>query len=99
MPTVSYGTKLIGNRRFLELTAKIYRKAVSYILGIALKHYDELVLITDSSDGFPAQKLRQSAVESLIHSTKSNKAKYEKFDREFYVNCKNKLHIFPNQIA
>ena len=84
MPTVSYGAKLIGNRRFLELTAKIYRKAVSYILGIALKHYDELALITDSPDGFPAQKLRKSAVESLIHSTKSNKAKYEKFDQEFY---------------
>ena len=54
MPTVSYGNKLIGNGRFLELTSKIYRKAVSYIVGIALKHYDELALITDSPNGFPA---------------------------------------------
>ena len=58
-------------------TLRIYREAVSYLADIALLEYEFL-----SSYRYPDK--RQGAFENLIHSTKSNPAKYSSFDRLFY---------------
>ena len=42
MATVSYGLKITEAYHIFNKTIKIYRNAVHYISGIAIRHYDEL---------------------------------------------------------
>ena len=83
MATVSYGICIKNCTRVFDQTLEIYRAAVSYLMDIALLHYDELILIKPV-DKVSAQQLRQQYMEHLIHSTGSSHAKYCGFDRRFY---------------
>ena len=47
MATVSYGLKIINANRIFDATLRIYRAAVSYLMDIADRHYEELLQITD----------------------------------------------------
>lgn len=84
MPVVSYGLRLRGKRTTLDSTCKIYRSAVNYLINIVLMHYNELVAIESEPDGISVSKLRQSAIEKLVHTTEKNQAKYKGFDKKFY---------------
>lgn len=83
MPTVSYGITLKNCNRVFDKTMDIYRDAVSYLINIALQHYDDLLSIKATEYG-TTQQLRQRYMESLIHTVKSHTAMYDGFDRRFY---------------
>lgn len=83
MATVSYGVTIKNRNHVFDQTIQIYRDAVSYLIDIVLRHYDELAAITGAEHA-TAQQLRQRYVETLIHSTKERPAKYSAFDRRFY---------------
>lgn len=84
MATISRACHITNtNGHELDKTIDIYRRATNYIIDIVILRYDDIMKIT--GDGkVPAQKKRMTFVESLIHTTKKNKAVYKRFDREFY---------------
>lgn len=83
MPTVSYGITIKNCNRVFDKTMDIYRDAVSYLIDITLRHYDDLLLIQPSCNA-TIQQLRQRFIEQMIHSTKNHSAKYSAFDKQFY---------------
>ena len=83
MVTVSYGVRIKNCNRIFDKTMNIYRAAVSYLVDIALRHYDELLLINAVGKA-SVQQMRQQYIEHLVHSTKECNAKYCEFDKRFY---------------
>lgn len=83
MATVSYGVTIKNRNHVFDQTIQVYRDAVSYLIDIALRHYDDLLSIEGSAHG-TAQQLRQRYVESLIHTTRDHAAAYPTFDQRFY---------------
>ena len=83
MATISYGVTIKNSNRVFDKTMDIYRAAVSYLIDIALLHYDELLPITPEGKA-SAQQMRQQYMEHLVHSTGNHNAKYCEFDKRFY---------------
>lgn len=83
MATISYGIGIKNCNRVFDKTMDIYRAAVSYLVDIALRHYDELLLVK-GTDKASAQQMRQQYMEHLIHSTAACPARYSGFDKRFY---------------
>ena len=73
--TSSYKIKLIGDLKALDTSIDIYREALGVLIPIIDNHWDEL-------RKFDYTKQRMTYTEKLIHSTKSNQARYD-FDKEF----------------
>lgn len=89
MATVSYGLKIINANRIFDATLRIYRAAVSYLMDIADRHYEELLQITDYVNArgkkVTAQQARQQYLERLVHATKDRpNVPYKNFDKDFY---------------
>lgn len=83
MATVSYGLKLTAAYHIFDETIRIYRSAVKYISEIVLLHFDEINMIK-AYGGYTQEMARRKYVESLIHTTEDNDARYDRFDKEFY---------------
>lgn len=83
MVTVSYGVMIKHCDRVFDKTMEIYRAAVSYLIDIALRHYDELLLL-QANGRASLQQTRRAYMENLIHTTKEHAAKYFVFDERFY---------------
>ena len=83
MATVSYGLKIKDACHIFDKTIRIYRAAIKYITEIVLLHFDEIAKI-EGGDTCTAQLARRAYVERLIHSTDTNQARYQKFDKNFY---------------
>ena len=63
------------NKKILDATLSICRKALGYIIPVLNEHYDEWSVLTGTD--------RSNYAEHLIHSTKKNKAVCD-FDTRFY---------------
>ena len=72
----SYSMKLLGDLKALENSIIIYREALSFVIPVVDKHWDEIIDCEFS-------KQRMGNVEKLIHSTKNNQAIYN-FDEVFH---------------
>ena len=77
MSRTSYGVAIKNMNRCLKGTVSIYHDVVSYLVDIAILHYDSLSRIKNSNS-------RQKKFENLIHFTRKNKAIYPEFDKRFY---------------
>ena len=73
--TSSYAIKLTGDLKSLENALTIYRNALRFIIPIVNAHWGELKDIKNT-------KQRMTHTETLIHSTKENRARYN-FDEKF----------------
>ena len=73
--TSSYAMKLTGDLKALENSIRIYRDALHFVITIVHSHWNELM-------DFEYTKQRMTYTEKLIHSTKTNQARYN-FDTEF----------------
>ena len=71
----SYGVELRKQNIPIRQTLEIYRSAVSYLIGIYVKVWEELAEIPDA-------KRRFNAAEHLVHTTKKNHACFD-FDIRF----------------
>lgn len=71
---VSYKARIIDKRLSLQPTLDIYREAVSFIVDVANKEWNNLQGLT--------LKASYNKIESLIHTTKNNTASYD-FDAQF----------------
>ena len=71
----SYGVELRKHNIPIRQTLEIYRSAVSYLIGIYVKVWEELAEIPDA-------KRRFNAAEHLVHTTKKNHACFD-FDIRF----------------
>ena len=74
--TSSYQVQIIGTSNLFRPTIKIYREALSYLINIYHKEWEALSAIKSA-------KSRFNEAEHLVHTTKTNKAKYD-FDARFY---------------
>lgn len=83
MATISYGISIKNCSRVFDKTMVVYRAAVSYLVDVALRHYDELLLIKGTGNT-TAQQIRQQYMEHLVHSTAACRVRYHEFDRRFY---------------
>ena len=72
----SYNMRILNENRIFKDTILYYRRAVNYIIDIALIEYDNYKDLW--------QKEAQSYIERKIHTTSSHKAQYAKFDSIFY---------------
>jgi len=63
-------------RKAIYATIKIYRSAVKFILKILDKEYLDIKDLNSNE--------QVNFLEHLIHSTKTNTAKYLDFDKDFY---------------
>lgn len=73
----SYATKIVGHNDIFAETINVYRKALAYVIEVCDKEWEHISQIELS-------KLQINAIESLIHSTNNNIAKYLDFDSLFY---------------
>ena len=73
---ISYSVQIKGSLHCFNETVKVYQAAVRYLVDITFIHYDE---IKDLSS-----KWAMTYIESLIHTTAYNPARYPKFDKLFY---------------
>lgn len=69
--------KIKNYTRYFNYTVDIYREALSLVNDIVYKEWSNIATIKST-------KQRAGFVEDLIHSTKSNKARYSEFDSMFY---------------
>ena len=60
----------------IKETIDIYREAVAFCIDVCNKEWENIIVFKKDFD-------KKAFIEDLIHSTKSNKAKYE-FDTKFY---------------
>ena len=77
--TISYKAKIIKNNEKIALrnTLLIYRNAVKFIANVVLENFETI-------STFEYKEQQAMFIESLIHTTKNNKALYEDFDKNFY---------------
>ena len=73
---ISYSVQIKDSLHCLSETVKLYRSAVRYLVDIAFLHHEEMENLSSLHT--------VNYMESLIHTTSHNVAKYPKFDREFY---------------
>ena len=73
---VSYKVRIKYFRTIFYDTIKIYRKCIKFIIKVIEENYDSIKDLKD--------KFQNTYIENLIHSTKTNIAKYSDFDKEFY---------------
>ena len=73
--TSSYAVE-IKKQKMFDNTIKIYREAVSFLIGCFNKEWDSIQKVEGA-------KSRKSFAEKLIHTTKYSTAKYD-FDAKFY---------------
>ena len=77
MKTISsYAVELRHVNKIFYPTIRIYNRAVSFCVSIFNSEWSAISLLTG--------KNRNSYAETLIHSTKSNQAKYPEFDKQFF---------------
>ena len=77
MKTISsYAIELKHTSKIFYPTIKIYQHAVSFCVSTFENEWSAISSVTDS-------KQRKTYAERLIHSTKSNQAKYPEFDKKF----------------
>jgi len=74
--TSSYGVELRHIGKQLNETIAVYRKSLAFLIDVVDREWDKIQVIKHA-------KSRMRYVESLIHSTKKNFAKYD-FDSHFY---------------
>ena len=74
--TSSYQVQIVGASNLFRPTLQIYREAVSCLIKIYHREWGFLSTIEKAKAQF-------NAAEHLVHSTKTNKAKYD-FDSRFY---------------
>jgi len=74
----SYKVKIKNYNKIFEPTIQIYRSALSFVISTIEKEWTSISQIEVKGT------YRNNAVERLIHSTKSNVAKYHEFDTQFY---------------
>ena len=74
--TSSYTVELKHINKILNNTVKIYRKALAFLIDVFNSEWDSLSLIESKLNRF-------NYAEHLIHTTKTNTAKYD-FDKKFY---------------
>ena len=75
--TSSYAVELKHISKIFYPTIKIYQRAVSFCVSTFENEWSSISSVTDS-------KQRKGYAERLIHSTKSNQAKYPEFDKQFF---------------
>lgn len=75
--TLSYAVELKHTSKIFYPTIKIYQRAVSFCVSTFENEWSSISSVTDS-------KQRKGYAERLIHSTKSNQAKYPEFDKQFF---------------
>jgi IS605 OrfB family transposase len=73
----SYAIEIKGINKVLRDTSLIYKNAVTYCIKVFEQEWSTLVEIPVEG------KQRKTYADSLIHSTKSNEAKYKDFDIKF----------------
>ena len=73
--TSSYRIKITGDLKALENSIRMYRDALHFVIPIVHTHWDEM-------KDFEYSNQRMAYAEKLIHSTKTNQARYD-FDTEF----------------
>lgn len=71
----SYAVELKHTSKIFYPTIKIYQRAVSFCVSVFDSEWSAISLLTGKS--------RNNYAERLIHSTKSNQAKYSEFDKQF----------------
>ena len=71
----SYAVELKHTSKIFYPTIKIYQRAVSFCVSVFDSEWSAIGLLTGKS--------RNNYAERLIHSTKSNQAKYSEFDKQF----------------
>lgn len=74
--TSSYAVELRHAGKIFYPTIKIYKRAVSFCVSAFDSEWSAICSVADS-------KQRKGFAERLIHSTKSNQAKYPEFDKQF----------------
>lgn len=73
----SYGVRLTGhNWRIFTPTMKVFRSAVKDLVSIVLENYDDIEGMTSNQ--------AQTYIKNLVHSTRTNNAKYHFFDKKYY---------------
>lgn len=75
--TSSYAVELKHTSKIFYPTIKIYQRAVSFCVSIFDSEWSAISSVMDS-------KQCKGYAERLIHSTKSNQAKYPEFDKQFF---------------
>ena len=73
--TSSYKVKIINVNKSINETTRIYREAVSYMIDVVSKNWEDVKILSAKS--------KVNYVEKLIHSTSKNLAPYD-FDNRFY---------------
>ena len=73
----SYAVEVKNVRKLFNPTIKIYNQAVTFCIQAFENEWSVLKDINDS-------KIQCGAARNLIHSSKSNKAKYPEFDKLFH---------------
>lgn len=76
--TSSYAIEIRHVNKIFRNTIKIYNDAISFCVKVFEAHWNDLKILNTGN------KERFSYADSLIHSTKSNIAKYPEFDIKFH---------------
>ena len=73
---LSYGMEIRNQNKIFLSTVNIYQNALSFCISVVENEWVDVEPLTS--------KYRNYYVEHLVHTTKSNKAKYPEFDMKFY---------------
>ena len=74
---VSYGMEIKDEYRCFPDTIDIYQAAVKFLISVVDSNYGAI-------DSLEYSGHKMTAVENLVHSTRSNTAKYKAFDEKFH---------------
>ncbi len=74
--TLSYGMEIRNQNKIFLPTINVYQKALTFCIRVVENEWVDIEPLT--------AKYRNAFVEHLVHSTKSNKAKYIEFDTMFH---------------
>ena len=75
--TSSYQVRIVNCSVNLNDTVRVYREALSYLIGIVNENWDAVKSITTGA-------LEQRRyIEKLVHGNKNREAKYPEFDKKF----------------
>ncbi|EJX08576.1 transposase, IS605 OrfB family [gut metagenome] len=75
--TVSYGMEIKDEYRCFYDTLSIYQEAVKFFISVVDDNYDAIAFLNKNCD-------KQGVIENLVHTTRSNTAKYKSFDEKFF---------------
>ena len=85
----SYGVEIKKKNIPLRSTLDIFRKAVSYLIGVYAESWEELSEIGNTQKRF-------NEAEHLVHETKKNRARFA-FDRHFPQKKRDKFSLSITQ--